>query len=68
MVEVEVGCSLFNICCDKMICYVNTDLHVVVSVEGFETNRTRELCRSNENLRRGRDPVLSLVEPVGQEP
>ncbi|KAL1312384.1 hypothetical protein AAHE18_16G034300 [Arachis hypogaea] len=39
-------------------------LHVVVSVEGFAANRARKLGRTNQNLRWGWDPVLSLVHLV----
>lgn len=36
-----------------------TNLHVVVSVEGLETKRAGELGRTNQNLSRGRDPILT---------
>lgn len=44
---------------------LETCLHVVISVEGLATNRARELCWANENLRRSGDPIRTdLVEPV----
>lgn len=43
-------------------------LHVVVTVEGLETNRARELGRANEDLGWGWDPVLPLVYPAHQVP
>lgn len=39
-------------------------LHVVVSVEGLEANRTFKLGWANENLRRSRNPILAFVELV----
>lgn len=38
------------------------DLHVVVSVEGFEADGAGELRGADEDLRRRRDPVLALVQ------
>lgn len=37
-------------------------LHVVVSVEGFSTDRAGELGGTNEDLGRCRDPVVCGVE------
>jgi len=41
-------------------------LHVVVSVESLETKGAGELCWTDENLSRGRDPILALVNSTGR--